>query len=201
MKRLATALTVILAAVVPFLISTSSPAHAIDQKPGKWRCGAWSHKGSAGGNTRWCVQLTKITGTTSIDYTRLLHNKFNHPAMMSCSTSKTTTFHYGGDVTVKEELGAIFAKMEASISVDIYHETSTTDSASANLKVKAHGWANCKRGEVIFKVQGYARKQSCMSGRCGYSDEQSISAHAPATDFFAIGPGKNISTRSYIPKA
>lgn len=200
MKRLAAALVVILTAVVPFLISTSGPASAIDQPLAKWQCGPWSHKGSAGGNTRWCAQLTKVTGVTSIDYKRLFHNDSKQRVPFTCQTSKTTTWHFGGDVTVKEELGGIFAKMEASISVDIYRETSTTDSVSSTIKVKPNGWANCKRGEVFFKVNGFARKESCMSGKCAYSDEQSITAKAPSSDFFAIGTGKDVSTSQYIPK-
>lgn len=167
----------------------STAPHARTEALSKWHCGKWSGNGGIG--WRYCANFSVFDEQFDTDYTRSVFNKFRHQTLtFQCKTSKSTTWRFYAEGTVKAQAGVIFAKAEASATAGVEHSVTTTDEVSSSFKVRPRHWANCKRGAYKYKFRGLVRKQTCDSSGCVYSGMQSFTGQAPSRDAFMIGPGR-----------
>ena len=196
-----TSLTVTLVALLLGLSTLSPSAQAAPAKSGtpaaharaeaisKWHCGKWSGNGGIG--WRHCAKFSVFDEHFDTDYTRSIFNKYRHQTITTqCSTSKSTTWRFYAEGTVKAEAGAIFAKAEASATAGVERSVTTTDEVSSTFKIRPRHWANCKRGAYTYKFRGLVRKQTCDSSGCVFSDLKSFTGQAPSRDAFIVGPGR-----------
>jgi len=171
-------------AVFGLLVSTGAAQAAAREKPSTYHCSAWKD------GQRYCAKFSVFKQKFDADYTRTFHNGFKRQTVsFQCSTSKQTTWKFSVSATVKAQAGVIFAKAEASATAGVERSVTTTDSASATIRVKPKHYAHCKRGAYVYSIRGTMRHTYCSGPHCTHRTKN-FTAHAPSRDAFFVGPGR-----------
>jgi hypothetical protein len=193
-SALGLAMALLLALATLVATGTSDSADAATQSTmrrsepiGRWHCKPFKSRSVVG---KTCARFTVFDEKFDIDYRRSMFNEFRKQTVpFTCRTSKQTTWKFGVSATVKAEAGVIFAKAEASTTASVERSVTTTDEASATMKVRPRHWAHCKRGTYVFKIRGEVKRIRCNAGGCRNS-RSSFTAQAPSRDVFLVGPGR-----------
>lgn len=166
-------------------IATSPAASAAKREgPGSYHCTKWKS------GVRDCAKFSVFRQRFDTDYIRTFHNQFKKQTVsFQCSTSKQTTWKFTVSASVKASAGVIFAKAEATATAGVERSVTTTDSASATIRVKPGKWANCKRGTYVYSIKGTVRHTRCSGPHCSHT-YKNFNAQAPSRDAFFVGPGR-----------
>jgi len=182
--RLLTLLSLLATTVGLALGSGSTAVAAKREAPSAYHCTAWKN------SVRDCAKFSVFNEKFDTDYIRTFHNKFKKQRVtFQCTTSKQTTWKFSVSASVKASAGVVFAKAEATATAGVERSVTTTDSASASMKVKPGGWANCKRGTYVYSIKGKLRHTRCSGPHCSHS-YKNFTAKAPSRDAFFVGPGR-----------
>ena len=184
--------------VAPLTASTmpGTASRALSPQPlGVYKCGAW-HTLYWGANwsVRDCARIATMKEIYDIDYRTEAFNEFYHQSLdWTCKHSETTTWRFSVSSTVKAEAGVIFAKAEASATVGIERELSTTKEASASVPIRPRSYVHCTRGASSYKITGNVRQQEKTSaGEVKWlnGSYKEFSASAPSRTLYKYGPGR-----------
>lgn len=182
--RLLTILTLLVTTLGLAFGSASTAVAAKREAPSAYHCTAWKS------GVRDCVKFTVFDQKFNTDYVRTFHNTFKKQTVtFQCSTSKQTTWTFSVSASAKASANLVFTKAEVTATAGVQRSVSTTDSASASLRVKPGGWANCKRGVYVYSIKGTLRHTRCSGPHCSHT-YKAFTAKAPSRDAFFVGPGR-----------
>lgn len=94
--------------------------------------------------------LRRLAPDYRVGYRDSLVNKTSRTAQLDCEASQSTTFTYGGSVSLSGEVKAgIFASIKAEVSVSVSRSLSSGYATKAGVSVPPHTTTYCNR--VVYR--------------------------------------------------